>query len=263
MNTIVNLKSVSPPPVSRSLRSVIVGRVSRQSAGRDAQICGSVKTDTTASRTLRIQAPGPVSRLIAPALPRFLHQHPGLGVQRSEVHGIEEQLLREADAALCIGPVHDSTLIVQPLAMIRVVTCASPDFIRCNGLPATPADLAPTHCIGLLEPGEAAPREWVFSRRHTRHSIVPAARLAFCNSDSAVAAAVRGGGYVRVLSIEADEKMRSGLLQSVLEEWNEEEWSVSIVHARDTMFGDDLAAFSAFVAALFPIPSSEPQRRIA
>ena len=153
MNTIVNLKSVSPPPVSRSLRSVIVGRVSRQSAGRDAQIRGPVKTATTASRTLRIQAPAPVSRLIAPALPRFLHQHPGLGVQLSEIHGIEEQcieeqLLREADVALCTGPVHDSTLIVQPLATIRVVTCASPDFIACNGLPATPADLAPTHCIG-------------------------------------------------------------------------------------------------------------------
>jgi LysR family transcriptional regulator, regulator for bpeEF and oprC len=142
-------------------------------------------------------------------------------VQLSEVHGSEERLPRDADAALCMGPIHSSTLIVQPLATIRAVTCASPDFIACNGRPATPADLAPTHCIGLLERGAAARREWIFSRRHTRYSVVPAARLTFGDSDSAVAAAVRGGGYVRVLSIEVDEKIRSGLLQSVLEEWHE------------------------------------------
>jgi LysR family transcriptional regulator, regulator for bpeEF and oprC len=260
MNTIGNVTSAPPRSVSCSLldirwQSPLVERMSQQSAGRDAGICGSVQTNTAAAHTLRIQAPACICRhLIAPGLPRFLHQHPGLRIRLNEVHGIEEKLPRDADAAVRTGPIHDSTLIVQPLATIRAVTCASPDFIACYGLPATPADLAPTHCIGLLEPGTIEPREWIFSRSHTSYSIVPAARLAFDNPDSAVAAAVRGGGYVRVLSIEADEQLAAGLLQSVLPEWNEEKWSVSIVHARDTVPSDDLVAFIAFVAGLFPSP---------
>ena len=73
-----------------------------------------------ATRTLRVEAPACVSRhLIAPALPRFLHQRPGLRVQLREVQGAVEPLPREVDAALRTGPVHDSTLIVQPLATIR------------------------------------------------------------------------------------------------------------------------------------------------
>jgi DNA-binding transcriptional LysR family regulator len=75
--------------------------------------------------------------------------------------------------------------------------------------------------------------------------------MTFDNTDCAVAAAVRGGGYVRVSSIEMDDKMTSGLLQSVLQEW-EEERPVSIVYARDLPLSEDLAAFSAFVAGLLP-----------
>ena len=47
------------------------------------------------------------------------------------------------------------------------------------------------------------------------------------------------------------DKMTSGLLQSVLQEWDEER-PVSIVYARDLPLSEDLAAFSAFVAGLLP-----------
>ena len=207
---------------------------------------------TLAPRALRVQAPVCLcARVIAPALPRFLHQRPGLCIQLSEIEGGEENLLREADAALCTQAVHDSTLIVQQLAMLRVVTCASPDFIERHGLPETPAELAPRHCIGVLQRGTTAVSEWVFRNGLATWSMVPAAPMTFASTEAAVAAAVRGGGYVHVPSVALDEKRTSGLLQSVLEEWDEE-WPVSIVYARDQQPGDDLAAFSAFVAGLLP-----------
>jgi DNA-binding transcriptional LysR family regulator len=208
-------------------------------------------------RTLRVQVPAPVStRLIAPALPRFLYQRPGLRMQLSEVDGTEKGLPHDADAAVCTRPAQDPMLVVQHVATLRLVTCASPDFIQCHGLPQTPADLAPRHCIGVLQPGTTAARAWIFSNARETWSFVPAARMTFHSTECAIAAAVRGGGYARVLSIEADDKMTSGLLQSVLEEWDEE-WPVSIVYARDLPLGDDVAAFSAFVTGLLPSRRSE------
>jgi LysR family transcriptional regulator, regulator for bpeEF and oprC len=145
-----------------------------------------------------------------------------------------------------------STLVAQRLGMIGTVTCAELGFIERNGRPATPADLLPIHCIGLLDPRTNVPREWVFTSGGTRCCLSPAAPLAFSDADAAVAAAVRGGGYVRVLSIEAEQKIASGLLQPVLEDWNGGSRPVSIAYVRGRRPGDAVAAFSAFVGGLFP-----------
>jgi LysR family transcriptional regulator, regulator for bpeEF and oprC len=194
-----------------------------------------------------------ISRLlIAPALPRFLYQHPGLRIQIDEFHAGGGGLPRDADAVVCIGSVANSTLVAQRLGTIGTVTCAELGFIERYGLPATPADLLPTHCIGLLDPDTNAPREWVFTSGGMRCCLSPAAPLAFSDADAAVAAAVRGGGYVRVLSIEAEQKIASGLLQPVLEDWNGGSRPVSIAYARDRRPGDVVVAFSAFVGGLFP-----------
>lgn len=209
-----------------------------------------------AQDSLRIHVHASIGRLlIAPALPRFIRQYPGRRVQVSEFDVIGPKAPHDADVIVCVGPIADSRLIAQPIARIHAVTCAAPDFIERNGLPATPADLAPTDCIGSLEPGTNGARDWIFGRGRATFSVRPAAPLVFSDSESAMAAAVRGGGYVRVLSFEADQRIASGLLQPVLEDWNERTWSVSIGYARDRVAGDEIAAFSAFLATLFPLPT--------
>jgi DNA-binding transcriptional LysR family regulator len=214
---------------------------------------------TFAQRTLRVQAPASVAaRLLAPALPRFLHQRPGLRMQLSEIQGTQEPLLRDADAVLCVGEIDDPMRIVQQVATLRILTCASPDFIQCHGVPAKPADLAPRHCIGVVQRATTAVCEWTFGHGGKTWSIVPAAHMAFGSTDCAVTAAVHGGGYVRVSNIEVDEKITSGLLQPVLQEWDEEE-PLSIVYSRDLPLSDDLAALIAFVAGLLPSTASEPR----
>jgi LysR family transcriptional regulator for bpeEF and oprC len=214
---------------------------------------GTTTTPESVPGTFRVQVHPSISRLLmAHALPRFIQQHRGLRVQMNEGYANGEGLLHDTDVAVCVGPIADSTLVVQRVGTMGTVTCASPDFIERNGPPVTPAHLLPTHCIGLLEPGTNAPRPWVFANGCASFCIAPAAPLAFSDVDAAVAAAVRGGGYVRVLSIEADQKTASGLLQPVLEDWNAERWAVSIIHRHDRPTGDEVAAFSAFVAGLFP-----------
>jgi LysR family transcriptional regulator, regulator for bpeEF and oprC len=246
------------PPMGRGLSQEPLSSEGKslQSPHREAQNGARILSAIT--RTLLVQAPASLSRLlIAPALPRFLHQRPGLRVELAEVLVAEEHLECGIDAALHIRPSHDATPIGQPLAAIRVLTCASPDFIACNGLPSTPADLAPTHCIGVLEPFTKAVRRWIFSRGRAIWSIVPAAPIAFETADSAVAAAVHGGGYIRAPSIEVDEKLTSGLLQSVLDTWSDEVWLVSLIRSRNPAQSEDLAAFGDFVAGLFPSTAHE------
>jgi LysR family transcriptional regulator for bpeEF and oprC len=212
--------------------------------------------------TFRVQVHRSINRLlIAPALPRLIHQHPGLRVEVDEFHASGEGLPRDVDAVVCVGSIADSTLVARRIGTIGMVTCAQPEFIERHGLPATPPDLLPTHCIGLLDARTNAAQEWVFTRGCASFSLSPAAPLAFSDADAAVAAAVRGGGYVRVLCIEADQKVASGLLQPVLENWNAGSRPISIVHMRDGPPGDEVVAFSAFVAGLVPSGRCTPDSR--
>jgi LysR family transcriptional regulator, regulator for bpeEF and oprC len=207
---------------------------------------------------LRIQAPASLGRLlIAPSLPRFLHTHPGLRVQMSDGIGMGDTLASGVDAAICVGSIPGANLVTRPIGTIRFVTCASPELIDIDGIPDSPADLAPARCIALLEPGMHRARDWVFRRGAVSYTISPAAPLAFSDADSAVTAAVRGGGYAHVHGIAADRRIAAGLLQPVLEQWNEESQPVAIVHVRERAASDAIAAFAAFVAGLLP-PSDRP-----
>ena len=166
--------------------------------------------------------------------------------------------VHEVDVVICVGQIPDSTLIAHRIATVRPVTCASLEFIKRHGIPEAPADLPRTSCIALLDPGTGHAQEWLFRRREATYTVSPAAPLSFSDADSAVTAAVRGGGYVRVLSIEADQRIAAGLLQPVLEEWNDDSQPVAIVRSQDRVASEEITAFAAFVAGLFPLDGDGP-----
>jgi DNA-binding transcriptional LysR family regulator len=59
-----------------------------------------------------------------------------------------------------IGPLPDSSLVVTRVGSVRVVACASPDYLAARGLPLTPADLVRHDCITIDEAGVL--RSWAF-----------------------------------------------------------------------------------------------------
>jgi DNA-binding transcriptional LysR family regulator len=106
-------------------------------------------------------------------------------------------------------------------------------------------------------------REWRFRRGEVEHSLVPAARLAFSDPESAVAAAVSGAGFVRSLDFTAEAQIASGLLKPVLEDWNEGAyWPVSVVYPQHRQPTAKIRAFIDFVAGLFPqsVPGADAAR---
>jgi LysR family transcriptional regulator, regulator for bpeEF and oprC len=212
--------------------------------------------------TLRVQVPAALGRvLIAPSLPRFVHSYPNVRVLLSESSPAEQSLAVDVDAAIRIGPVHDSRLVARPLGIVRTLICAAPEFIEGSGRPVRPSDLTPDKCIALLEPHASHVREWCFTREESAYTISPAATLAFSDAASAIAAAVRGAGYVRVFDIEADREIAAGLLYTVLEDWCGDVEPVTLVHRQDRLMCPEIVAFATFVAGLFPLVTTPPGSR--
>lgn len=204
----------------------------------------------------RLRVDVPISlgrRLIVPALPRFIQQHPELRVQMSMTDRVFDLVQEGIDAALRVGTLSDSSLIARRVGGFRGVTCASPEFIERNGLPRTPADLQPEHCIAMFKAGSNQIREWLFRKDGVQQSVVPRAPLSFSDPESAVAAAVSGAGFVRTLDFTVEAQVASGLLQPVLEDWNEgAAWPVSVVYPKHRQPTAKIKAFIEFVTGLFP-----------
>ena len=203
---------------------------------------------------LRVEAPVSLGRrLIVPALPRFIAQYPELNVQMSMNDRVADLVQEGIDAGLRVGALSDSSLIARRVGMLRGVTCASPEFIERVGMPRTPEDLQPDHCIAMFKLGNNQIREWFFRKDKVEHTIIPTASLSFSDPESAVAAAVSGAGFVRSLDFTVEAQVASGLLVPVLEDWNDGAWwPVSVVYPQHRQPTAKIRAFVDFVSGLFP-----------
>lgn len=205
--------------------------------------------------TLSLNMPSSLGcKIVVPALPRFVEQHPELAVKINMSDRTLDLVEEGVDAVLEIGALRDSSLVARRVGHLRGVTCASPDFIeRIGGKPWTPADLKPEQCIAMFRPGSNQIRDWMFRKDGVDQTILPAAPLSFSDPESAVAAAVSGAGFVRTLDFTAEAQIASGLLQPVLEDWNDGAWwPVSVVYPQHRQPTAKIRAFIEFVSGLFP-----------
>lgn len=203
---------------------------------------------------LRVEVPVSLGRrIIVPALPRFIQQNPELTVQMSMNDRVADLVQEGIDCALRVGNLSDSSLIARRVGSFRGLTCASPEFIARVGLPQSPDDLKPEHCIAMFRLGGNLIRPWIFRKEGVEKSITPQAALSFSDPESAVAAAISGAGFVRSLDFTVEAQIASGLLQPVLEDWNEEAiWPVSVVYPQHRQPTAKIKAFIEFVSGLFP-----------
>ena len=102
------------------------------------------------------------------------------------------------DLSIRIGPLSDSSLIAKRIGSVRVVVCASSDYLAARGRPLTPADLARHDCITI--DGTGVPRAWPFMEGGQEIAAPIRSKLTVSTSEAAVEAAILGSGLTRVMS---------------------------------------------------------------
>jgi len=108
----------------------------------DALTSGLHHAATKVVGTLRMTTAASFGRqYLSPLLPEFLGLHPGVRVSIDLNDQVQDLVGAGFDLAVRIGPLRDSTLVSQRLAINRRVLCASPEYLRRHGKPKTPADL--------------------------------------------------------------------------------------------------------------------------
>ncbi len=157
------------------------------------------------------------------------------------------------DLAVRIGRLSDSSLIARKIAPNRHLICASPDYLRRRGTPATPDDLQ--HHDGLLYTTREAHGMWQIQTGSKARSYRIMSRMRCNNGEVLQAAAIGGLGLAILPSFLAASHVERGDLTVVLQDHALPASTISAVYMRERQLSAKVRTFvDALLAAYSPIP---------
>ena len=210
---------------------------------------GLRRTGSGVAGTLRVTMPSTFGRLyISPLLPEFLALHPGVrvSVDLSDVH--VDLVSAGLDMAIRIGALDDSSLVARPLATNRRVLCASPEYLRRHGAPATPADLAAHECL-LLVGSQGRQDSWRLRDGDREVSVRVGGRIESNQGELLRDAAIAGLGIALHSTWHVCDDLRAGRLQIVLPDHALPESGIHAVMPQRRLVPPRVRAFVEFLGA--------------
>lgn len=206
------------------------------------------------SGVLSISAPVSFATLhLAPLIRGFKRQYPQVGIDLQlsdrKIDVVEEGF----DLALRIGRLKSSSLVAKKIVPVRLVLCASAEYVRQQGRPAHPRELNPAHFLrysymdygasnsplmeALKRAGQQQQGGWVSN-----------------NGEILMAAAIAGEGYVLQPTFIVGEALRRGQLVTLLEDFEPEQMGLYAVYPHRKLLAPKLRAFIDFAANYFGEP---------
>lgn len=105
-------------------------------------------TDRALQGDFRISAPTTFAEMhLLPIISSFSKQNPGVQVKLELTDRFINLVEERIDLAIRIGSLEESSLVARKVGEIRMLLCASPDYLKAHKLPATLEGLSGTPCI--------------------------------------------------------------------------------------------------------------------
>ncbi|MEH2469484.1 DNA-binding transcriptional LysR family regulator [Nitrobacteraceae bacterium AZCC 2161] len=172
---------------------------------------------------LRINIDPLFSRLVlAGHLGRFLAQHPELAMETITREQVGDLVGDGVDVAVRFGEPAGASLIARKLADVRVLTVASPDYLKRHGRPKIPQDLAKHACIDFRDPQTGRPYQWEFHRKRRVLSVKIASRLVLSDAGTMLTECLAGTGICQVLAIAVKDVLEEKRLVNLFPDWPDE-----------------------------------------
>jgi len=215
---------------------IAVGRSGQQPSGR-----------------LRIGMPAALGRMwVIPHLPDFVQAFPSVSLEIVIGDFLTASDREGLDAAIQVGELPSSRMIVRKLASADYVVCGASGYIALHGRPQKPSDLKDHICIAYRRPRNGQIRNWRFARGES--PVTPGGSLIFNSGEALIAAASAGLGLIQVAEYYARPELESGALVQVLPGYKAKAYDISVVFQQRKSIAPRLRVFIDFLAELFSSP---------
>ncbi len=169
---------------------------------------------------LRINAPLSFGVLhLAPLWAKFMQQYPDVQLDVALIDRVVDIVEEGYDMAIRISRAGSTSNVARKLASSHNFLCASPDYVKQYGMPATPAELQQHRCIGYSY--SATADEWqLLDDAGKPLSVKVNCIMHTNNGDTARAAALGGLGVIWQPSFLIGADLREGRLVRVLPDYH-------------------------------------------
>ena len=223
------------------------------------EAAASVATSKDAVRgTLRVNMDPFISQLIlGPQLSRFLKQFPGLKLELITHDRLGDLVAEGFDIAIRFGEPRPSTLVARKLLDTRVVTVASPAYLKKEGRPIHPSELDEGNhrLIDFRDPETGRGYEWAFRQGRKEIEINSNAQLLLSDVATLHAVCLAGYGIAQLLELGIESLIESGRLEVVFPDWLDERFPLYALHPSRHHLPPKTRAFLDFVIATVKSPN--------
>jgi len=203
---------------------------------------------------LRIDVGGSTARdVLMPLLPDFVSRYPeirlDLGVSDRSVDLIGDSV----DCVIRGGPLANSTLVARSLGHAKMVTCATPGYLKQFGSPAYPEELKNGHKLVSYissQTGRAIP--FRFEREGSKLEIHAEYRIGVNESNAHLAAGMVGLGIIQTFEYTARPALDTGVLVEILGLWRPAPYPFHVVYPQNRHVTHRLRVFVDWLLQHFP-----------
>ena len=195
---------------------------------------------------LRITAPVLFGRIyVTPILGDYLDCYPMVNIQTLFVDRVVSLMDEGLEIAIRIGELPDSSLTAIRVGLVRRVMFASPEYIKTNGLPKRPEDIA-NHQL-IKSTSVETSQEWAFQENGVPLSVRAEPRLRMNTNDAVIELALRGWGISRLMSYQVAPYLADGRLRAILEPFEMPPMQVHVIHQEGGMVSAKVRSFVDFM----------------
>ena len=203
---------------------------------------------------LRVNVDPTFARLfLAPRIGAFLEAHPALRLELMASDRLGDMVADGFDAAVRFGEPEPSALIVRRLLQVRVLTCASPAYLRRRGRPRIPEELETKNheCLFFRDSATGRPFPWEFHQGKNRITVAVKGRLILNDALTQLDACKAGHGIAQIFDLDIGYLLKSEKLINLFPNWNDELFPLYFYYPSRRNTPAKLRAFVDFVVSSF------------
>lgn len=198
---------------------------------------------------LRITAPVTFgTEALMPALSVYLERYPEVSIDVALCDRVVDLVEEGFEAAIRIGQLPDSALIVKSLSPYRLMICASPDYLARRGTPGKPEDLTRHECLSF---SPAALAHWRLTDKDEVYRVPVSGRIQVNHGQALRVAALHGLGIVLQPAILLEADVRAGHLIQLFPSHQLPSRPMSVVYLPDRYRSPKLRSFVDFLVERF------------
>jgi DNA-binding transcriptional LysR family regulator len=219
-------------------------------AGLEAAAIDAGQSATAVRGRLRVNVDPTFARFIlAPHLGRFLKTNSGLSLEIAVRDRLGDPVAEGFDFAVRFGEPEPSTLIGRRLLQARVLTCASPSYLKECGRPNQPIELANGRheCILFRDPSTGHPFPWEFHHGKKIIKVPVNGRLVLNDAATQLALCAAGCGVAQIFELGAESMLANGDLVNLFPDWTDELFPLYALHPSKNLPPAKVRAFLDFI----------------